>query len=78
MFGSRTALVFDWLKRKIIKHKNFLNSGIGVAGIFDWGWGAIRKSRQYDAIRNFQKQGLFIGQKYLRMEDQKSGALVGA
>ena len=28
---------------------------------------------QYDAIINVQKVQLFIGQKYLRMEDQKLG-----
>ena len=30
-------MFFDWLKRKVNKkHKNFLNSGIGVARVFDW------------------------------------------
>ena len=28
---------------------------------------------QYDVIRNFQKERLFWGRKYLRMEDQKPG-----
>ena len=33
---------------------------------------------QYDLIINVEKQGLFMGQKYLRMEDQKPGPrLVG-
>ena len=36
----------------------------------------MRKSHAIlDAIKNFQKEGLFIGQKFLRMDDQKPGLL---
>ena len=36
----------------------------GVARIFDW-WGGRHQS--------FSKRGLFMGQRYPKMEDQKSG-----
>ena len=29
---------------------------------------------QYDVIVNFQKEGLFMGRKYLRIEDQEPEA----
>ena len=67
--GSSTALFIDWLKRKKQKHKNFLNSGTGVARIFDWGKEAqFANHMQYDIIRNFQKEKLFMGQKCLGMK----------
>ena len=33
---------------------------------------------QYDVIKSFQKEEFFMGQKYLRMEDQTPGASEGA
>ena len=52
-----------------------MNSGVGVARIFHWGGeGQSANHMQYGVIINFQKEGLFMGQKYLRMEDQKPEA----
>ena len=52
----------------------FLNSGVSVARIFDWGAPLCKShTAPYDVIRNFQTEKLFMGQKYLRMEDQKPG-----
>ena len=75
VLGSRTALFFDWLKRKITKHINFLKSGIGVARNFDWGPQSANHM-QFDVIKIFQKKEFFMGQKYLRMKDQKPGAWI--
>ena len=67
VLGSRTALFFLVAERKITKHKKFLNSGVIAAKIFDWGAQFVN-NMQYDVIRNFQKKGLFMGQKHRRME----------
>ena len=32
-------MIFDKFERKVTKHKNFLNCGIDIARIFDWGEG---------------------------------------
>ena len=56
------------VERKTIKHNKFLYSGI--ARIFDWG---IRKSQQYAVIRCFQKERLFMRQKYLERKIRSLG-----
>ena len=45
---------------------------ISLARIFDCG-GSKTKITCKDVIRNFQKKGLFMGQRYTRMENQKPG-----
>ena len=49
------SIVFWLVERKITNHKHYLNSGIGVARIFDWGARSANHP-QYDVIRNVQKK----------------------
>ena len=55
-----------------------MNSGLRVARIFDWGPQSSNHMQIRNVIRNFQKEGIFMDQKYFRMEDQKPGAWVRA
>ena len=71
--GSRAALFFDWLKRKITKHENLLNSSIGVARIFYWGGNQPANDMKYDDIINFQKEGFFIGKNTLEWKVRSLG-----
>ena len=73
----RTVWFFNWLKREITKHKNFLNPGIGLAKTFNWR-PQTANHMQYDVIENFQTKEFFMEQKYLKMEDPKSQAWVSA
>ena len=57
----------NWIKIK----KKTLTRYIGVAKIFDWGE-AIPQITRNDVIKLFEK-GLFTGQRYRRMEDQRPG-----
>ena len=43
---------------------------IGVARIFDWGGGANQKSHAMKSSEIFER-GIFVGQRYCRMEDRK-------
>ena len=61
-------LLIGWKENN--KHENFLNFGIDVARIFDQG-AQSANHMQYDVIRKFYREGLLMGQKYLRIEDQK-------
>ena len=54
----KDSIVFWLIEKKTTKYKNFLNSGIGVAGIFEWEEGQLANYMQYDVIINFQKEGL--------------------
>ena len=65
VLDSRTAFFFDSLKRKITKHKNLLNSGVGAVRIFDWGGGQSVNHRQCDVIKIFQKERFFMRQNAL-------------
>ena len=71
VLGSRTALFFDWLKRKITKYKNFLISEVGVAKNFDCGGWAIRKSHAIWRHHQFSKGGTFYGRNLEWKEGQK-------
>ena len=51
--------------------KKTLTRYIGVARIFDWEGEAEPQLKRDDVIKIFPKQGLFTGQRYRRMEDQK-------
>ena len=52
--------------------KKTLTRYIGVTRIFDWGEAKPQITRN-DVIKIFQKKGLFIRQRYRRMEIQKPG-----
>ena len=55
------AFLFGWkLKRKITKHKYFLNSVTGVVRIFYWE-GGIRKSLAIWRHHKFSKERTFLG-----------------
>ena len=47
--------------------------GIGVARIFDWGGGGGGAKQNSHAMKSSEifERGIFVGQRYRRMEDQK-------
>ena len=53
------------------KYKLVLALGIGVARIFNGG-GSKPQITCNDVIRNFRKEKFFVGQRYRRIENQKS------
>ena len=54
-------------------NKKTLTRYISVARIFDRGERSNRKITRNDVIKIFRKEGLFTGQRYRRLEDQKPG-----
>ena len=56
-------------KKSLTRYKG--RTAVGVAKIFDWGRGPNRKSHAMTSSKFFEKW-LFMGQKYPKMEDQKS------
>ena len=54
-------------------NKKTLTRYIGIVRIFDWRGEAKPQITRNDVIKIFRKEGLFTGQKYRRMEDQKPG-----
>ena len=53
--------------------KKTLTRYIGVGRVFDGGGEAKTQITRYDFIKIFRIEGLFMGQRYSRMEDQKPG-----
>ena len=53
--------------------KNSSKRYIGVARIFDWRKGSKRKSHAMTLFKFFKKRDFLGGQRYRKMEDQKSG-----
>ena len=67
------SIAFWLVERKITKHKNFLNSGIGVARIFDWGGPNPQITRNTTSSEIFRRRDFLWNKNILEWKIRSLG-----